>query len=227
MLRVTSGSLKGLKIDVPRAEAVRPPLEMARQAIFNILGQDIEGWRVVDLFAGSGIMGIEALSRGAEFALFVEKERASSAVISANLEKARMSKKSQVVSADAFATARYLRGVKGIDAVFLDPPFAMIRSAQSLERVKGLIDALFESPALKTEAIVVLRIPGEVPFEWSPPQGQTGLAAPVAEGAPAAPVAEAAPAAPAGRPAIVIIDERKYGHSRVLFFARAGVYEGE
>ena len=73
MLRITAGQVRGFKIDVPKSEAVRPPLEIARQAIFNILGQDLEGFIVLDLFAGSGIMGLEALSRGAEEAVFVEQ----------------------------------------------------------------------------------------------------------------------------------------------------------
>jgi 16S rRNA (guanine966-N2)-methyltransferase len=157
--RITAGSLRGFKVEVPEVETVRPPLEMLRQAVFNILGQDLEDWTVLDLFSGSGVMGIEGLSRGAKKAVFVERDREAVKVLKCNLEKTRTQDRADVVTADAFKSQRYLAGRSGIDAVFVDPPFAMIRSQGPRERISGLVDELFASPALSEGAVVVLRVP--------------------------------------------------------------------
>jgi 16S rRNA (guanine(966)-N(2))-methyltransferase RsmD len=159
MLRVTSGQFRGFKLEVPDVKAVRPPLEMARQAVFNILGQDLEGFRVLDLFAGSGIMGIEALSRGAERVVFVEADRLAVATIRHNIEKTRTTDSAEVVRGDAFAPARYLPGETGIDLVFVDPPFEMVRVEQERARISHLVDELFRSASLADDAVVIVRVP--------------------------------------------------------------------
>jgi len=199
MLRVTSGTLRGFKLQVPKSKAVRPPLEMARQAVFNILGQDLEGFRVVDVFAGSGIMGIEALSRGADAVLFVEKDRAAAACIAGNLEKTRMTERAEIFTGDAFYPARYLAarnepgrvGRPPFDLVFLDPPFAFLTDPNDRARLKALIADLFASDGLAADATVILRVPKQIPFDET---------------------LESA----------VIDDDRTYGHSRVLFLGRGG-----
>lgn len=168
MLRVTGGDLLGFKLEVPRDSRVRPPLEMARQAVFNILGQDLTGFRVLDVFAGSGVMGIEALSRGAERAVFVEKDRAAAKIIAGNLEKTKMTDSARIVSADAFYPRRYLTGESGIDVCFLDPPFNMMRTKSQCSRVAALVDALFESESLLPGACVLLRIPTRSAMEPEP-----------------------------------------------------------
>jgi len=159
MLRVTSGTLRGFKLDVPNVEAVRPPLEMARQAVFNILGQDMEGLRVLDIFAGSGIMGIEAMSRGAASALFVEKDRAAVACMMRNLEKTKTLDCARVITADAYQPKRFLKAGDEFDLVFLDPPFAVFADAESRARLNTLVDALLSSPSLAPGATVILRMP--------------------------------------------------------------------
>jgi 16S rRNA (guanine966-N2)-methyltransferase len=189
MLRVTSGSFRGFKLEVPDVKAVRPPLEIARQAVFNILGQDLEAFRVLDLFAGSGIMGIEALSRGAERVIFVEKDRAAVLTIQRNLEKTRTTDASIVVRGDAFAPARYLGTEKGIDLVFVDPPFEMIRVEEDRARISHLVDELFASAALADDAVIVVRVPKGESLVHEPQNAQ-------------------------------IDDDRQYGHSRLLFYAR-------
>lgn len=165
MLRVTSGEMRGFKLEVPRSTSVRPPLEMLREAVFNILGQDLAGWRVADLFAGSGIMGIEALSRGASEAVFVEKDRDAVAVIKRNLEKTGLLPKGMVIGGNAFSSARRLAGRGPIDAVFVDPPFAMMRNAAGRTRLLALVGELFASGELAADALVILRAPEKVVLE--------------------------------------------------------------
>lgn len=159
MLRVTSGSLRGLKLDVPRGPHVRPPLAMIREAVFNILGQDLAGWRVADLFAGSGIMGIEALSRGAEHVVFIERNRDATAVITRNLERAHLLDRAWVVAEDALAAPGRLAGRGPLDAVFLDPPFRMMERAHTRRPVNDLVARLFKCGRLADDAVVMLRVP--------------------------------------------------------------------
>lgn len=187
MLRVTAGDMRGFKLEIPRSSAVRPPLEMLREAVFNILGQDLDGWRLADLFAGSGIMGIEALSRGASKVVFVEKDRDSVAVINRNLEKTGLLSKGIVIRGNAFSSARRLDGMGPIDAVFVDPPFATMRAARGRGRILELVGELFASGELSGDAHVILRAPEKTVLE-------------VPEG-------------------FHVSSERKYGHSRLFFFA--------
>ena len=156
---MTSGQLRGFRVEVPRSVSVRPPLEMLREAVFNILGQDLEGWRVADLFAGSGIMGIEALSRGADQAVFLEKDRAATAVILRNLEKTRLLDRGTVITGNAFGAARRLGGKGPIDAVFMDPPFALLRHAAGRARLLELAEELFTCGELAADALAILRTP--------------------------------------------------------------------
>lgn len=150
--------MRGMRLDVPRSATVRPPLEMVRQAVFNILGQDMEGLRVADVFAGSGVVGIEALSRGASHAVFVERDRDAVACIRRNIEKTGLTDAAEVIVSDAFNTRRYLAEGASFDLVFLDPPFAIARGHER-SRLTELLESLFASPALPATATVVLRVP--------------------------------------------------------------------
>jgi len=168
MLRVTSGSLKGFKLDVPSEEAVRPPLESLREAVFNIVGQDLAPWRVADVFAGSGIMGIEALSRGASSAVFVERSRRACRVIERNLERTGLSARSRVLAGDALSGSLDLGQDGPPDLVFIDPPFEMIRRKETRARVLRLVERLFLSDALASEALVLLRFPAKFELDEVP-----------------------------------------------------------
>lgn len=121
-LRIIAGDRKGSRIDAPRGERTRPTSDFVREAAFNLVG-DVEDAEVLDLFAGSGAMGIEALSRGARSATFVEKDRDACRTIQANLQKLRLTGARvrcedalTALSADAGAGRRY-------DLVLCDPPY--------------------------------------------------------------------------------------------------------
>lgn len=103
-MRIVAGSRKGHRIEAPKGVVTRPTSDRAREAVFSILGT-VEGARALDLFAGSGAMGLEALSRGAASCLFVERDRAACAVIERNLERLRLDGGS-VVRRDGIAALR-------------------------------------------------------------------------------------------------------------------------
>ncbi|MBN2359714.1 MAG: 16S rRNA (guanine(966)-N(2))-methyltransferase RsmD [Deltaproteobacteria bacterium] len=121
-MRIVGGEWRGRRIHAPRSPRVRPTAERVREAIFDLLGQRLEGQRVLDLFAGSGALGIEALSRGARYATFVERDRAAVQRIRANLELLAAGDRAEVVGA-AVASFVARRSGARYDTVFADPPY--------------------------------------------------------------------------------------------------------
>ena len=124
-MRIIAGSRKGARIFAPRGLATRPTGDRAREAAFNLIGP-VDGARVLDLFAGSGAMGLEALSRGAASATFVERDRAAADAIERNLDKLGLTgatvlrdDAARVLAADAASRRRY-------DLVLIDPPYRML-----------------------------------------------------------------------------------------------------
>lgn len=118
-MRVIAGSARGLPLDVPKS-GVRPTMDRVRAAVFSSLGDAVPGARVLDLFAGSGAYGIEALSRGAVSARFVERDPAVVACVRKNLARAKL--EASVEQADVF---RFLEHAVGeYDLIFADPPYA-------------------------------------------------------------------------------------------------------
>ncbi|HVG75748.1 MAG TPA: 16S rRNA (guanine(966)-N(2))-methyltransferase RsmD [Thermoleophilaceae bacterium] len=117
-MRVVAGEFKGRRLAAPRGRRTRPTADRVREAIFSMLG-DVSGARVLDLYAGSGALGIEALSRGAESAVFVERDRAALAALERNLEATGAP--GEVRRQDV---ARFLARQEGtFDLVFCDPPY--------------------------------------------------------------------------------------------------------
>lgn len=122
-----AGSARGRRLQAPPGSGTRPTLDRVREALFNALGSlgAVEGAVVLDLFAGSGALGIEALSRGAARAVFVERARTARAVLAENLRTTGLAERAEVVAADAFAQLdRWVSdGGGGFGLVLLDPPY--------------------------------------------------------------------------------------------------------
>lgn len=117
-MRVITGTARGRKLVEPKDMSVRPTTDMVKEAIFSIVQFDVPGRRVLDLFAGTGQLGIEALSRGARECVFVDNSPASLKLVQQNLDICRM--KAPVVRSDALS---YLAGCGKFDLVFIDPPY--------------------------------------------------------------------------------------------------------
>jgi 16S rRNA (guanine966-N2)-methyltransferase len=128
-LRITGGKFGGRKLAAPDDNRVRPTSDKVRQAVFNILehqdfGLALEGARVADLFAGTGALGLEALSHGAAFCLFVEESAASRALIHRNVEELGLTGATKIWRRDATKLGAMAPGAGGpFDLVFLDPPY--------------------------------------------------------------------------------------------------------
>ena len=118
-MRVITGTVRGRKLREPVGESIRPTTDMVKEAIFNIVQFDIEGRRVLDLFAGTGQLGIEALSRGAAACTFVDESLESVRLVRQNLELCGF--RGEVRQEDA---ARFIARGGSYDLVFIDPPYA-------------------------------------------------------------------------------------------------------
>ena len=117
-MRVITGSARGRRLKTPESYDIRPTTDNVKEAVFNILQFDIEGRRVLDLFAGTGQLGIEALSRGAAEAVFVDHDRASVQIVKENLKTCGLN--GTVISGDSLA---YLKSCGKFDVIFVDPPY--------------------------------------------------------------------------------------------------------
>ena len=124
-MRVIAGAAGGIRLDVPRTE-VRPTMDRVKAAIFSSLGEEVIGARVLDLFAGTGALGIEALSRGAASALFVEDNSAAIAAIERNLARTKL--EGLVRRQDVFSFLRSMQTRDPFRIIFADPPYEKTKS---------------------------------------------------------------------------------------------------
>lgn len=134
-MRVIAGLAKGHRLMMPRAEGVRPTRESVREALFNILGDSVRGRVVLDLFAGSGALGIEALSRGATWAVFVDEQIGCVKAIRENLDRCGFGTRASVIQARIPEDLPKVKkaGESGFDLVFMDPPYGSGREIDALE----------------------------------------------------------------------------------------------
>ena len=133
-LRIVAGSLRGSRLPVPDVPGLRPTADRVRETLFNWLAPVIEGARCLDLFAGTGALGIEALSRGAAECVFVERDRTLARMLRENLSRLKL-ENFRLIEGDALGALAAT--AQAFDIVFLDPPFTESlweESAQRLER---------------------------------------------------------------------------------------------
>ena len=131
-MRVITGSARGRRLRELEGLETRPTTGKVKEALFSVIQFDIEGRRVLDLFAGTGQLGIEALSRGAESAVFVERRKDALQAVRENLEACGFSDRARVVNGDAMS---YLKSGEKFDLIFLDPPYASGLLEQALEDI--------------------------------------------------------------------------------------------
>lgn len=164
-MRIIAGKAGRLAIKVPSAVA-RPTTDFVRQAIFSILSGRVEDARVLDLFAGSGAIGLEALSRGAASCTFVDEHRQAAAVITANLAKARL-EGGRVIRAEAIAFLK--RDTATYDLIFADPPYH--KNPGDKDHITALLSSGLLHPRLAPGGWFVAEIsasqPSPAPPEWT------------------------------------------------------------
>ena len=149
-LRIISGSLRGKKLHTLRGMKVRPTADRLRESIFNILSARIHNAVVLDLFAGTGAFGIEAISRGAEYAVFIDNSRKALSVIARNIDACAFSNRTKIIKWDIERNLNCIKSFNpAFNFVFIDPPYNQSKINPSLLN-------LFKSGSLAAGACVVL-----------------------------------------------------------------------
>lgn len=157
-MRVIAGSAKGIFLNSVKGEKTRPILDRIKESLFNILSGVVPESRVIDLYAGTGAIGIEALSRGAKSCIFVEKERSAVQVIRENLEATRLQDRAQVLHYDVLEVAGYLeRNMIKVDLVFAAPPYPLIEQRPYMNKLLTLLSLFYGNHIVAPDGIIVLQ----------------------------------------------------------------------
>lgn len=153
-MRITGGTLRSRALKAPKGQATRPTTDRVREALFGILGSAgvIEGARVLDLYAGTGALALEALSRGAASAVLVESARDALTALRANVAALGLEDRARVVAGDVAKAIRRLPDAGPFDLVFADPPWAMVDEGHSAV----VLSSLARSAGIATDGRVVL-----------------------------------------------------------------------
>jgi 16S rRNA (guanine966-N2)-methyltransferase len=153
-MRITGGTLRSRALKAPKGQATRPTTDRVREALFGILASAglIEGARVLDLYAGTGALALEALSRGAATAVLVESAREALTALRANVAALGLEDRSRVVAGDVAKAIRRLPDTGPFDLVFADPPWAMVDEGHAT----AVLSTLARSAGIATDGRVVL-----------------------------------------------------------------------
>ena len=171
-MRIVAGRFGGRRIEPPPSDATRPILDRVREALFSTLGEQVEGARVLDLCAGTGPCGLEALSRGASFVRFVERDAATRRTLQANVQTLGVAAESEVLGGDAFgprareAPERFVEEDAGelleaveaarwCDIAFVDPPYPQWKELSQRREILAALEDLYRT-RLRAGGVIVL-----------------------------------------------------------------------
>lgn len=158
-MRIIAGSARSLPLKTAEGMDTRPTSDKIKETLFNILQGDIPGCYFLDLFAGSGQIGLEALSRGAEYAVFVENGRKAAKCIEDNIHFTKFDTKAKLVQTDVLSALRMLEGRYQFDIIFMDPPYRK----QLEEQVLGY---LRDSSLLKEDSRIIIEASLDTEFGY-------------------------------------------------------------
>ena len=159
-MRVIAGSARSVPLITPKGFETRPTSDQIKETLFNMLQGYVEGSSFLDLFAGSGQIGVEALSRGAEFAAFIEKSDEAIKCIKANVDKTKFNEKAKILKMEVLAGIRNLEiEKKSFDLVFMDPPYN-----EGIEQ--GVLNTLITSKILNEDAIIIVEADKNTDFSY-------------------------------------------------------------
>ncbi|WP_019553048.1 16S rRNA (guanine(966)-N(2))-methyltransferase RsmD [Propionispira raffinosivorans] len=158
-MRIITGKAKGCKLKTPKGMSTRPTADRIKESLFNILNADIAGTHVLDIFAGTGNLGLEALSRGAIDAVFIDQSVDSVNIIKQNAEHTKLTDATEIIKCDVFTAMKKLQRLgKKFDVVFCDPPY----NKNLCQKALLLFD---EMDLLTSEALVIMEHAAEDSLE--------------------------------------------------------------
>ena len=157
-MRIIAGCARGIHLSSLKGDKTRPIQDRTKGSLFNILSGVIPGSRILDMYAGTGSIGIEALSRGATSCIFIENDRSAIEVIKKNLAVTKLQNKAQVVLNDVFDVIPYLEknDVK-VDIVFVTPPYPLVEKSSYRDKLLVLFSLLYSKQIVQQEGIIMLQ----------------------------------------------------------------------
>ena len=158
-MRIIAGTARSLPLKTIEGKDTRPTTDKTKETLFNVMQFDVPGAYFLDLFAGSGQMGLEALSRGAAYAVFVENSRKAASCIEDNIQFTKFDKVSRLMMTDAVTAVRTLEGKYKFDIVFMDPPY-------NKELEKEVLSTLSDSDILKDDTLIVVEASNDTDFDY-------------------------------------------------------------
>ena len=169
-MRIIGGEARGRRLLTPRDDTIRPALDRIRESVFSVVEESIQNQTVLDLFAGVGSIGLEAVSRGARRAVFVDQSRGSLEILSENIRNLGFSSRCKVIRGDALTLpAAPSADLHACSLIFMDPPFSMFATDRLRDDVIRRVRELLNANVLTTPGWLILRHPsswsGEVPIE--------------------------------------------------------------
>lgn len=158
-MRVIAGSARRLLLKAPLGDNTRPTTDRIKETLFNMLQNDVPGSYFLDLFAGSGQIGLEAVSRGARYAVFVENNKKACACIEDNIHFTKFDRETKLLQSDVISAIRSMEGKYKFDVIFMDPPYKH-------EYEKEVLECLKDSSILKEDTLIIVEASLDTSFDY-------------------------------------------------------------
>ena len=158
-MRIIAGTARSLPLKTIEGPDTRPTTDRIKETLFNMLQRDIPGSYFLDLFAGSGQIGLEALSRGASYAVFVENGKKAAACVEENIRFTKFDKESKLIASDVMTALRSMEGKYKFDLIFMDPPYRK-------EFEKEVLTYLKDSSLLKEDSAIIVEASLDTDFSY-------------------------------------------------------------
>lgn len=158
-MRIIAGTARSLPLKTPEGRETRPTTDRIKETLFNIIQRKIPGAVFLDLFAGSGGIGLEALSRGAKRAYFVENNKKTAAVIEENIRFTKFTEQSHLMRMDVLSALRKLEGRERFDIIFMDPPYQQLLEKEALTY-------LADSDLIDEDSLIIVEASDQTAFDY-------------------------------------------------------------
>ncbi|MDI6732390.1 MAG: 16S rRNA (guanine(966)-N(2))-methyltransferase RsmD [Planctomycetota bacterium] len=160
-MKILGGIYRGTNLYLPKDADIRPALARMRNSLFNILMERIEGRRVLDLFAGSGSLGFEALSRGAEYCLFIDNNNSCITALQKSVAKLHLQDRTRILQMDSFNIVKHIIENKGgrgkrFDIIFIDPPYAYYNEENTKQELISIIDEIAQENIISNNGLILV-----------------------------------------------------------------------
>lgn len=159
IMRIIAGTARSLPLKTIDGMDTRPTTDRIKETLFNMLQNDVPGSCFLDLFAGSGQIGLEAVSRGAKFAVFVENNKKAAACIEENIRFTKFTEETRLIQSDVLTALRSMEGKYQFDVVFMDPPYNQLHE-------KAVLEYLRNSSLIHEDTLIVAEVSLETAFDY-------------------------------------------------------------